>query len=207
MSTPAAPIGYRVLTAPDTSKTTLPGAIERLEQSRRVLRQRLFELNGSQGASAESGTASGKPSMWLDALKSVPLVGDLVGALSSWWAHHPLRAVADLFSAARPAQAKPDSGERGLTTVVAAVALGAVLLWLRPWRFALVRRAVFAGLLPQVISTVMSSLRTDGLIGWVESLLKRPKPSAPVQPPKPETRVVPPPATWNHGSAPVSSLH
>lgn len=68
--------------------------------------------------------------------------------------------------------------------VLGAAAVGALLMWARPWRFALLRRALYTGVLPQVVTTLLSRVSTEGLLDLVHAALRRPdaNQAAPIAP-------------------------
>jgi len=87
--------------------------------------------------------------------------------------------------------------------LLSAAAIGALLMWTRPWRYGLLRRAVYAGLVPQLVTSLLSRVSTDGLLDLVNSLLPRPAAApAPTATPSAET-----PASWSDGAAPSAPLH
>lgn len=182
MNAAATPIAARVLMTADTAPID---AVARLEQSRLRLRQHLIALNGH-----EDGPAGSRPpSAWLDSLKSIPLIGMALDTLSGWWSQHPLRVVVTLVAASAASAARPVTQRHPTWTLFGALALGGLVMWARPWRFAPLRRAVYAGLLPQLVSKVLSRLPTDGWMTLAESLLRRDPPA---------------PATGNPPAAPVA---
>lgn len=210
MSDASTPVSYRVLAAPDSSLGTVLGATERLQQSRRLLRDHMQALNAS--ATAAQSEAQHRPSAWLTA---IPLLGPVLGSLSAWWAKHPLRVVADLFASSTASAAKPMTQARPWSMLLMAVAVGGLLVWTRPWRFAWLRRAVYAGVMPKIVSTLVSRLPTEGWLDIVNALLRRPGAAAqsaqattPTRAdPAPPERSAPPQPTWGHGPTPNTSLH
>lgn len=204
MSATPTPVGYRVLQAPDASTATLPGATERLHQSRQKMRDQMLALNASSAQAQATRQRSDQSSALLATLTALPVLGPLIHSAVSWWADHPLHAVADLFirpnaSATGPIK-QPLTQRHPWALLLGAVAVGALLMWARPWRFGLLRRAVYAGVVPQMINSLLSRVSSDGLLDIVKSALGRPlaNPS-------------PPPATGppagNEGTARNSTLH
>lgn len=151
---------------------TLLGVTERLEKSRRMMRERMFELNA--GSAQAKSRDRGAPSNWWVALSAIPVLGPLISDAASWWADHPLRAVADLFSRPGTSASKPLTQRHPWAMLIGAAAVGALVMWTRPWRFALLRRAVYSGLLPQVVSSVLARVPTDGLLNLAQSVWQRP---------------------------------
>ena len=174
MSTAAAtPIAIRALH--DAASTSV-AAVERLEASRQRLRRHLLELNGPRSR-ADGSAASHRPHALLDSLRSIPGIGVVVDTVSNWWSRHPLRVVASVLMASAASVAQPVTQRHPKWSLFAALAVGGLVMWARPWRFAPLRRAVYAGLLPQLMSTVVSRMPTDGWMNLVDSLLRR-KPEA-----------------------------
>lgn len=165
----ATPIAIRALR--DTASPSV-AAVERLEASRQRLRRHLLELNGSRDGADESA-ASRLPHALLDSLRSVPGIGVVVDTVSNWWSRHPLRVVAGVLMASVASVAQPVTQRHPKWSLFAALAVGGLVMWARPWRFAPLRRAVYAGLLPQLMSTVVSRMPTDGWMTLVDSLLRR----------------------------------
>ncbi len=120
---------------------------------------------------------SGQSRALLTTLAALPVVGPLIQSAMSWWESHPLHAIAELFTP-RPASAteplaQPLTQRHPWAMLLGAVAVGALLMWTRPWRFALLRRAVYSALLPQLVTT-LSHVSTDGLLDLVKLMLRRP---------------------------------
>jgi len=87
----------------------------------------------------------------------------LIDALQVWWARHPLHTAGLVAAEASRKFAAPIAERRPMTLILSAVLLGAILALTRPWRW-LLRPALFAGLLPALVSRVMKELPVDSLI-------------------------------------------
>lgn len=172
MSATSLPLDQRSLQTLGTPTDTLLGVTERLEKSRRLMREQMFELNA--GSAQAKSQGRGTPSNWWVALGAIPVLGPLISDAASWWADHPLRAVADLFARPGTSTSKPLTQHHPWAMLIGAVAVGALVMWARPWRFALLRRAVYSGLLPQVMSSVLARVPTDGLLDLAQSVWQRP---------------------------------
>lgn len=200
MNATPAPVGYQVLRAPDASATTVLGATERLQQSRRLMRDQMMELNASSAQAHAKKKGSGKPSALLATLTALPVLGPLIDRAATWWEGHPLHAVVALFTTRQASAAEPLKQRHPWAMLLGAAAIGALLMWTRPWRYALLRRAVYAGLVPQVVTTLLSRVSADGLLDLVNSLLQGPAANS-----------SPPPAAEHqpagHEAAPNSTLH
>jgi len=130
-------------------------ATERLEVSRARLRD---AMSSSRRQVALNGVAAN--SGWLTRLENLPGVRVLVDALKNWWSGHPLRPVVRLAHQTTDAIATPVAQSHPIAMVSAGVVLGALLIAARPWRWIL-KRALFAGLVPQIVS----SLPIDSWLG------------------------------------------
>ncbi len=183
---------------------TLLGATERLQQSRQKMRHQMLELNANSALAQATKFASGTPSALMVTLTALPIVGPVIESAVSWWANHPLHAVADLFIRSNTSATDPQkqslTQRHPLAMLLGAVALGALLIWARPWRFGLLRRAVYAGLVPQMVSSLLSRVSGDGLLDLVNSVLRRSSDTT-----------SPPPSSKQRGSndstVPTSPLH
>lgn len=178
---------------PAMSADTLLGATERLQQSRQKMRLQMLELNAGSAQAQAAKLASGHSSVLMVTLAALPLIGPLIASAANWWANHPLHAVADLFMRANPLATKAQ--KQGVTRrhpwamLLGAAGFGALLMWTRPWRFGLLRRAVYAGLAPQLLGSLLSRVSGDGLLDLVNSVLRRSSDSA-----------SPPPASQQRGT-------
>lgn len=200
MNSAAPPIAAQAVSDADAAAPV--DAVARLEQSRQRLRRHLIELNGS-----GDGPPGSRPSnALLDALKSIPLLGMVLDTVSNWWSQHPLRVVATLVAASAASVAKPVTQRHPTLTLFAALAVGGLVMWARPWRFALLRRAVYAGLLPQFVSKMLSRLPTGGWVTLADSLLRRGK-ATPASTPRTAKPVVPRSPPPGSAAAAPSALH
>lgn len=94
---------------------------------------------------------------WLKSLSAVPVVGEVAEAVGSWWVRHPLRPVVRMANEAATAAAQPVALRHPALLMSGSAAVGALLVLSKPWRWAL-RSALFAGLVPQLASKVISKL-------------------------------------------------
>ena len=168
------------------------------------MRDQMLALNASSAQAQAARQGSEQSSALLATLIALPVLGPLIHSAVSWWADHPLHAVADLFirpnaSATGPIK-QPLTQRHPWALLLGAVAVGALLMWARPWRFGLLRRAVYAGLVPQMINSLLSRVSSDGLLDIVKSALGRP-----VANPSPPPATGPP--AGNEGTARNSTLH
>ncbi len=184
MNTHPTALGYRVLQAPLTTADAVLDATERLSRSRQTMRDQMFDLKASR---AQAQASESRPqSALLATLTALPVLGPLVESAVTWWAEHPLRAVAELFSRPDSSADEPLTQRHPWAMLLGAAAIGALLMWTRPWRLALLRRAVYASLLPQVVTQLLSRESTDGLLDLVKSILRpaaNPSPPPDAKPP------------------------
>lgn len=162
---------------------TLLGATERLQRSRQLMRSQMLELNALSVRVQEESHGELNPNGWLAALGATPVLGPLINEAVRWWAGHPLRAVASLFARHASSTNETQTQRHPWAWVLGAAAAGALLIWARPWRSAVLRRAIYSGLLPQVVSTLMSQVPTERLIDLVQTVWWRPTSDEP--PPDP----------------------
>lgn len=158
---------------------TLMVATERLQRSRQLMRSQMIELNTLSAQAQEEGHGEWTSTGWLAALGATPVVGPLISDAVSWWEGHPLRAVASLLVRPTSSTNEALTQRHPWAWVLGAAAAGALLIWARPWRYATLRRAIYSGLLPQVVSTLMSQVPTSRLIELVETMWRRTTPDEP----------------------------
>lgn len=114
---------------------------------------------------------------WLHRLGEVPLVSAVVDSVSTWWSHHPLRSVAQIANDASAAIARPVAQRNPMTLVLVAAVVGAGLAWSRPWRW-IFRSALFAGLVPQLVTRVASSLPIESWMSMAGAAMSQRPPPA-----------------------------
>lgn len=127
-------------------------AVERLEASRVRLRHAMLPPPALQPRQAETGLLA-----WLGRLKAQPSIAVIIDAFQSWWVRHPMRPLVKLAGEATNAMAKPIAQHNPVALIMAAGLIGVVFAWSRPWRWAL-KPALFAGLMPQLVSRVVGHL-------------------------------------------------
>ena len=133
----------------------LAAANQRLTQSRQRLQIAVAEAIDAKRP--QVGTAGHAPPAWLHQLQSIPGVGTVLQALTLWWAKHPLHAVSATALDAANSVAKPVAARHPVPMLLAAAALGGVLVWSRPWRWIL-KPALFAGLVARVSSKLITQV-------------------------------------------------
>ena len=127
-------------------------AVQRIEASRARLRHAMQPPPARPDKAATSG-----PLAWLQRLKEQPSIAVIIDALQSWWSRHPMRPLIQVASDASNAVARPIASHNPVALVAAAGLIGIVFAWSRPWRWAL-KPALFAGLMPQLVSRVVAQL-------------------------------------------------
>lgn len=140
-------------------------AVARIEASRARLRSAVMPPPALQNREADTGLLA-----WLERLKQQPSIAVIVDALQSWWRRHPMRPLVQVAADASNAVARPIAQHNPLALVVAAGLIGVVFAWSRPWRWAL-KPALFAGLLPQLVSRVVSNLPLESWLAIFTSTL------------------------------------
>lgn len=153
-----------------------PSASARLALSRERLRTVMFERSAPK-RKAEAQRAAGAAPSWLDRLKDIPGAGVMIDAVSSWWSNHPLHAVGVLAAGAARASVQPLAQRNPVGLVLLAALLGAALVWSRPWRW-LLKPALFAGLVPQIASKLVSHVPFESWMGFLSTVTNG-KPAAP----------------------------
>ena len=114
---------------------------------------------------------------WVQRLTDLPLLSAVIESVSSWWSHHPLRPVAHIANEASNAVVRPLAQRNPLTLVLVAGVIGAGLAWAGPWRW-LFRSALFAGLVPQLASRVVSSLPIESWMTMAGAMRSRQQPAS-----------------------------
>jgi hypothetical protein len=113
---------------------------------------------------------------WLSTLKEVPGIDILLEAVKSWWEQHPMRNAVLLASDAAKAALEPLAQRYPLGLVGVSLIVGVLFAWRRPWRW-LLTPALFAGLLPQLLSKTMGSLPPKTWLTILASLSAQPRKS------------------------------
>lgn len=145
-------------------------AADRLALSRECLRQAMHDASAPRG-SATKQRAAGAGLDWLQSLKSIPGSSVVIEAVRSWWAQHPLRVAGMVAADAASAVVRPVAQRNPLGLVLGALVLGGVLAWSRPWRW-IITPALFAGLLPQLVSKAMALVPPRSWMAVLGSLVQ-----------------------------------
>ena len=133
-------------------------AIERIEASRARLRLAMVP--------PPALASEPRDDSWLAKFKHLPAVDLVTDALRDWWSRHPLRPFTLVAVEASDAVVKPLARRHPLTLVLVAGVVGAALAWSRPRRW-IFRSALFAGLIPQLASQMVSKMPIES---WMNVL-------------------------------------
>jgi hypothetical protein len=152
---------------------------ERLAISREALRIAL--KGGSTSVRGQSSSAGATVPEWLVGLKSVPGADVIIDAALAWWAQHPFRTACLVAAEAAKTVVQPIAQRHPLGLVIGAVFVGALVVKTRPWRW-LLTPALFAGLLPQLLSRAVAKMPPRSWMAVLTAMLQ-----AQQKPSKPET--------------------
>jgi hypothetical protein len=157
--------------------TALLPPIERLALSRERLRRAMTRRD----APKEQSSATGNKALGLgllDALKlAVPSAGLIIDAVAQWLDGHPLKASSNFVEGVANEVLRPLAKRHPFALVAGAVAVGALLVWSRPWRWVL-KPHVLNTWGPAVLSSAIAS---SALQNWLSGILS--KTTVPQQPP------------------------
>lgn len=145
-------------------------ASDRLVLSRERLRQAMRDIVAPPDRAAKQRT--GGSAVGLERLKSTPGASVVVEAVSRWWEQHPLRIAGMLAADLVKAVIQPVARRNPLGLVLGAAVLGGLLVWVRPWRW-IPKPVLFAGLLPQLVSTVMAQVPPRSWMAVLTSLVQQ----------------------------------
>jgi hypothetical protein len=141
-------------------------AAKRLAESRERLRQWMIDPDGRQEARRLRAAATGRPvgeDSLLDRLRGHPVVGVAVEMANSWWTRHPLHPVASFAEDAVREHVAPVVRRHPLAVVSGAFAVGALVVWFRPWRL-LSGTARAAGSASSVLLKILGSVPVASLL-------------------------------------------
>lgn len=148
-------------------------AVERLALSRERLRLAMTQATGK----PDHGTGTNTPVAGLLGLlkTALPNASLLIDALSQWWTHYAAQGPGQTAAGVADNILKPLAKRYPLLVVVGAVAVGGLLAWSRPWRWAF-KPPLLAVWGPALVSGVMAS---GNLQAWIlAALAKHPDPPA-----------------------------
>jgi hypothetical protein len=119
-------------------------------------------------------------SSFVQKLLNIPVVAGVIESVQAWWSVHPMRPMSKVASEAANAAVQPIAKLHPVALVLAAAGAGALVFWTRPWRW-IFRSALFAGLVPQLLTRGLASLPIDSWMSMVSSAMSR----SPVHPSTP----------------------
>lgn len=152
-------------------------ACDRLILSRERLRQAIKEASSPPGDGINHG-AGGWSAPLLDHLKSLPGANVVIEAVRTWWMKHPLRVPSLAVADASNAVIQPMAQRYPLGLILGAAFMGGLLAWSRPWRWIL-RPALLAGLLPQLLHGAMAQVPVQSWLVALTSLAQERRSSDP----------------------------
>ncbi|XVJ70720.1 MAG: hypothetical protein HEQ39_14690 [Rhizobacter sp.] len=161
------------MNAADTTPSMTP--LQKLQRSRECLRAALLAPPDSHHAAPKA-----EPPGWQASLMSVPGANIVKDAVQRWWSQHPLRAAAMVAEEAGNALIKPTAQKHPFLLMVGALVVGAGLARRKPWRWGF-KKVLLAGLLPQLISKVVSEMPVSSWMSVVSQLAPERQPRSPVK--------------------------
>lgn len=149
---------------------------DRLSQSRELMRDAMTAVDRPRqrlSATGEPATGGSMLDPLLDRALALPGVTILLDTLSSWWNHHPWRAVGTVAADAGRDIVAPIAKRHPVYLMLGAALFGAVLLRWGPWRW-VVKRTLLAGFVPLLATRLAANVPLET---WLSALamLRRPK--------------------------------
>jgi len=146
--------------------------------SRERMRDAMRERSPS-GGGASGKRGPGEMPDWLERVASaVPGAGVVIEAVQAWWNQHPMRVAAMVALDASKTLLRPMIQRNPVGLVLGAVAVGGLIAWAKPWR-GLLKPALFAGLLPQLISKAVANVPTESWMAVLTALAQQPERTKP----------------------------
>ncbi len=107
----------------------------------------------------------------------------LLNALQGWWAGHPLHVAGVVAADAVKTLIRPIAQRHPIALVAGALVLGGLLVWTKPWR-GILKPALLAGLLPQLLTKVMAVVPLESWLAVMASFTQRNEqpPTSPANP-------------------------
>lgn len=171
---------------------------DRLRLSRERVRQALIDAAGR--SSTATADATEEPAAaWLERLKSIPGVAVVIEAFEGWWRSHPLRIATLVGADATLAVLQPLARRHPLALVLGAALFGGLFVWSRPWRW-LLKPALFAGLLPQLLAKAVAHVPSLSWMAVLAAISKEPHAPAANPNPKPDATSAPHHADFSPGA-------
>ncbi|HET7793151.1 MAG TPA: hypothetical protein VFL64_07175 [Rhizobacter sp.] len=185
--------------APLSGPHALPSAAERLAASR----ARLLQTMQASMPPARAQHPPGELPAWLHGIAEMPVVAAVLEAVRGWWSHHPMRLATLVASDAGKTLIRPLAQRHPLALILGALIVGGLLVRVKPWR-GLLKPALFAGLLPQIMSKVMAHVPVQSWLSVLTTFTEPPSSTSSSSPPRNDAQA-PEPASAER--APGSTLH
>lgn len=148
--------------SPPSPPSSLAGA--RLARSRDSLRE---AIRASKPSDADR-VATPDWLQGLDGLKALPGFDAVLVALRVWWSQQPLRLAVAALSDTATAVLKPLAQRHPLHFTLGGLAVGALLVKLKPWRWLPVA-AIMSGLAPQALGKLLGTLPLQSWLAFAAS--------------------------------------
>ncbi len=157
-------------------------AVQRLAASRASIHAELRKLQGDVD-DQDDGVASGPPARGQasSAFTSAPWFATVRRAVRLWWRRHPVRPVVEIASDAGALALKPLVRTHPVASLSLAMATGAALVVLRPWRSKLTA-VVWAALSAQLTAGLVRSVLNPSTLMSLLANLPRPADTPPPSP-------------------------
>ena len=141
-------------------------AAQRLAESRERLRQYMMRGDGRHEARRRTAAAQaeGTRASTIDRLRSLPVVGVVIDAVSAWWTNHPLHSAASVAQTVAEDAVAPLTRRHPVAVLVGAFFVGGAIAWFKPWRL-LGKSALFGGLVSQVASHALTQMPWESVLG------------------------------------------
>lgn len=173
--------------APVGKPADVPEALQRLIHSRNELRMAMLPAPPSATAAPHTGSGVAHLAEQLtDKVRSLPGANVIVDAIRLWWAKHPLNLVGRVGAEAARRYTAPVAERNPVGLLLGAVAAGALLALLRPWRW-LLRPALFAGLIPAIAFRALKEVPAASLLNVYSSVAGRGRSAPASRPVAPRT--------------------